>query len=261
MYEDYKKSFQKNFDKLSFKYGEFNIFHDFVKICAISLYNSFSKDQKMEKEYLNTIGCYEKEDIDLFTKMFGDLIMMYQTVGDVVDILGPFYSRENLYNPHLEQYFTPPHIAEVMAHITIDNQENFKQRIKEKGFMTMCEPTCGSGVMIIALAKILKKAGINYQADLFVIANDISEVCVYMTYIQLSLYGIPAIVYCGDALAGKSKFKMETPLYFLQYWKFRNAFIKESQDNTNQKEIITNQIVQNKFKEVMVKGNRQISLF
>lgn len=84
-----------------------------------------------------------------------------------------------------------------------------------------------------------------------------------MTYIQLALYGIPAIVKCGDSISQKMKFRMETPLYFLQYWKFRNAFVKNSKNmmNSNQNEIIVDKTIQNKFKEVMIKGNSQISLF
>ena len=112
------------------------------------------------------------------------------------------------------------------------------------------------------IEKVLKSFDINYQKNLLVTANDISDVCAYMTYIQLALYGLPAIVYCGNALTGETRFKMETPLYFLQSWKFRKAFIQKPEDNTNkQKESIVDKTIQDKFKEVMVKGNCQISLF
>lgn len=264
MYKDYQKSFKENFDRLSMKYGEYPVFLDFVKMCAISIYNSLAKDKEMEERYLNAINSYDKEDQNLFPKMFGDLIMMYQTVDDIVDILGPIYEHEGLSNVHIGQFFTPSHIAEVMSRISInDDKENMKEIIKEKGFITMCEPTCGSGVMITAFAKVLKTKGINYQENLLVIANDISDLCVYMTYIQLALYGIPAIVYCGNALTNEISFKMETPLYFLQYWKFRNAFVKNSENriNSNQNEIIVDETIKNKLKEVMIKGNCQISLF
>lgn len=263
MYKDYEKSFQNNFDKLSKNHGEYAVFSDFVRMCAISIYNTFAKNKEMEKVYLNTIKAYEKEDQALFPKMFADLIMMYQTADDIIDILGPIYEHENLANPHIGQFFTPSHIAELMSRISIsDDKSEFEKIIKENGFITMCEPTCGSGVMIIAFAKVLKSFDINYQKDLLVTANDISDVCAYMTYIQLALYGIPAIVYCGNALTGETRFKMETPLYFLQYWKFRKVFIQKPENNTtNQKEIIVDKTIQNKFKEVMVKGNCQISFF
>ena len=41
--------------------------------------------------------------------------------------------------------------------------------------------------MVLSVAKVFKKRNINYQQNLLVFANDISDVCVYMTYIQLAL--------------------------------------------------------------------------
>ena len=54
--------------------------------------------------------------------------------------------------------------------------------------------------MIIATARVLKERGINYQSRLRVVAQDLDWLAVYMTYIQLSLYGIDAIVCQGDTL-------------------------------------------------------------
>lgn len=86
-----------------------------------------------------------------------------------------------------------------------------------------------------------------------------------MTYLQLSLYGIPAVVYCGNTLTQEMRFKMETPLYFMQYWKFRNFHTcseEEKSKENKQKVIIEKPIkIQNLFKEVTVKGNTQIALW
>lgn len=116
--------------------------------------------------------------------------------------------------------------------------------------------------MILSFAKALQKRHINYQQNLLVEATDISDVCAYMTYIQLSLYGIPAIVCCGDTLSQKMRFKMETPLFFLQYWKFRK-FYKQNQEEKQNKIIIDKSKItnQNIFKETTIKGNCQISLW
>ena len=119
--------------------------------------------------------------------------------------------------------------------------------------------------MILSLAKVLKKRNINYQQDLLVIATDLSDVCVYMAYIQLALYGIPAVVYCGNSLTHEMRFKMETPLYFLQYWKFRKLYMKyedEKSEEHEQKIFIEKSIEnQNLYKEVTIKGNTQIALW
>lgn len=107
--------------------------------------------------------------------------------------------------------------------------------------------------LVLSYAKVLKKHNINFQQCLVAHVIDISNLCVYMTYIQLSLFGIPAIVYCGDTLSLNIRFKMETPLYFLQYWKFRKLY-KNTQNGNIQNE-------QYLFKEATIKGNSQISLW
>ena len=117
--------------------------------------------------------------------------------------------------------------------------------------------------LVLSYARALQKQNINYQEYLLVDVTDISDICVYMTYIQLALYGVPAIVRCGNTLTQEMRFKMETPLFFLHYSKFRKFYMK------NQNEIKENTVVidkskitnQNLFKEVTVKGNYQISLW
>ena len=54
--------------------------------------------------------------------------------------------------------------------------------------------------MILAVAAVLKEKGIDYQKCLDVVAQDLDWNGVYMTYIQLSLLGIPAVVVQGDTL-------------------------------------------------------------
>lgn len=145
MYVERLKNFTKLYYELSNIYGNGNVFMDFVKMCAISIYNSFAKNQEMEKEYLRTINSYQKEHQQIFPKMFGELIMMYEETKGIKDILGSFYEREHLGNSHLGQFFTPSHISDFMAEVSIEDENTIKQHIEEKGFITMSEPTCGAG--------------------------------------------------------------------------------------------------------------------
>ena len=117
--------------------------------------------------------------------------------------------------------------------------------------------------LVLSYARALQKQNINYQEYLLVDVTDISDICVYMTYIQLALYGVPAIVRCGNTLTQEMRFKLETPLFFLHYSKFRKFYMK------NQNEIKENTVVidkskitnQNLLKEVTIKGNCQITLW
>ncbi len=89
-----------------------------------------------------------------------------------------------------------------------------------------------------------------------------------MTYIQLSLYGIPAVVYCGNTITRETRFKMETPLYYLQYWKFQGCNMQDNlEDNKNIKQTESRIIVEKPidkekiFNEITIKGNTQLSLW
>lgn len=157
MYKERLKNFTKIYDELSRVYGNANVFMDFVKMCAISIYNSFAKNQEMEEEYLKIINTYKKEHQNIFPKMFGELIMMYEEAGDIIDILGPFYERENFGNSHLGQFFTPSHISDLMAEISIEDENTLKKNIEKNGFITMSEPTCGAGRYDTFNCKIIKE--------------------------------------------------------------------------------------------------------
>lgn len=129
-------------------------------------------------------------------------------------------------------------------------------------------PVVGAGGMVLAFARALQEYGVNYQRELLVEATDISDICIYMTYIQLSLYGIPAVVYCGNTLSQKMRFKLETPLFYFNYYRFRKFYQinckedeKQTQENKNKYTIDTKREKQKILKEVIIKGNSQVSLW
>lgn len=183
------------------KYSRSEIFTDWVKMMALSIVNStcFYKDstyEKREKEYLAIAKKYDEETFSCFSEMFALLVIAMEK--EMKDILGEIYMNLGLGKKGSGQVFTPFHVAGLMANLMLTED------ISPKKPYTMSEPTCGSGVMVIALAKIMKERGINYIQCLRVVAQDIDWTAVYMTFVQLSLYGIDAVVIQGDALDQKS---------------------------------------------------------
>lgn len=152
------KKFTDLYDKLSYMYGSVDVFIDFVKMSAISIYNSFAKDSEMEQEYLRTINKYEKEYQDIFPQMLAELIMACEETDEIVDILGPFYERENLGNSHLGQFFTPTHISEFMTEILLESQDKLNEIIELNGFISILEPACGAGRPDFSYGQNIKKA-------------------------------------------------------------------------------------------------------
>ena len=70
--------------------------------------------------------------------------------------------------------------------------------------------------LVLSYARALQKRDINYQECLLVDVTDISDICVYMTYIQLSLLGIPAIVEHMNTLSLEKYSTWKTPGYYLR---------------------------------------------
>ena len=144
MYQERYKEFKKIFDRLCYEYDRYNVFYDFVKLAAISMQNVFIRDAKLEEEYLNIIGKYNKETAKLFPELFATLALMYEERQDICDILGQVYEQEGIANKYLGQFFTPFHVSKLMTKIAFEDT-NTDKIIQEKGYITMSEPTCGAG--------------------------------------------------------------------------------------------------------------------
>lgn len=216
----------KTIEKLSYKRNTWQVFNDFLEIAAITISNTVDKANwdEREKRYLEIVGRYEKKEIGLFVEMYGKLIMEMERHDKQVelrDVLGELFHALNLHNKWKGQYFTPHHVANMMAEMIISNCDEI---IKEKGYITANEPACGSGVMVLGIANALRKKGFNHQKNMVVIATDIDIKCVHMAYIQFALYGIPAVVIHGNTLTNEEWSRWYTPMYA---WNSASGRIKD----------------------------------
>ena len=89
----------------------------------------------------------------------------------------------------------------MVSEITI-NQEEVKNHIKEKGYVSVSDPCCGSGRMLFSNLQAIRDAGIDLD-NIYFEASDISKFCCAMTYVNLSLSGVSAIVFNKNTLTNK----------------------------------------------------------
>ena len=153
MYKQYLKEFKNDFKNIALKYDEHTLLYDFVKMVAISIYNAIAHNEQMEKEYLLTIKKYDKETQQIIPRMYANLVLAYETAGEIIDIFSVFYEEGGFRNKHLAQYFTPNHISMFMGEIAIAMEKNLDEIIEKKDFITMMEPTCGAGRIDTGLCK------------------------------------------------------------------------------------------------------------
>lgn len=196
-----EKQIINSIEKLSGSYTPYVIFTDWVKMMAISIQNSCTIHNKLwdtrEKLYLDTVKKYNSGEVALFCKMHGLLWQLYQEYG-IYDYLGDIYMRSGAGSKMTGQFFTPFHVSELCAIIRLKD-------VKKDENIKMNEPSTGGGGLILATAKVLCDKGINYQRCLDVVARDLDWNGVYMTYVQLSMIGIKAVVIQGDTLAEPEK--------------------------------------------------------
>lgn len=185
------------------KYRRFQVFSDWLEMLSISLSNVADKSQfdARENRYLEISKKYSEEEMSKFSTLLSYLVDEFSgSCGGIFfrDVLGEIFMLCEFGNDYTGQYFTPYHVSSLMAKMAIGDDAS--EVIKKRGFFMASEPTCGAGGMCIALAQSIHEQGFNYQQCLHITAQDIDPVCVHMTYIQLSLLHVPAIVILGDTL-------------------------------------------------------------
>jgi len=161
----------------------FTVFRDFCELAAIAISNATDLAQREAREarYLDIVRDYEPEDVRLFPVMLGAVTeALTEGFGDV---LGSLFMTQEFGDDSRGQFFTPYHVSSLLARI---NLQGVRATIEQKGFVTACEPACGAGGMLVAMAEAMRDEGINYQRCLHATAIDIDVTAVHMAFIQLS---------------------------------------------------------------------------
>lgn len=196
---NHKKEIVDTLQHMSGKYSTYEIFSDWIKCCALAISNQSDlfRDNEIwesrEQEYLATIQKYTAEEAQEFTWMLAELAFALED--EITDVLGEVYMAAGMGNKSTGQFFTPYHLSEALAGVAIPAD------ISPAKPLVLDEPSTGGGGMIIPAAEILRKRGLNHQRCMEVVAQDLDWKGVYMTYLQLSLLGIKAIVVQGNTLS------------------------------------------------------------
>ena len=221
------QSIMKLFDSATYRVDRAKLLSDVFECGAIAISNTVDLKQaeEREKRYLQIINQYSKEEQELIAKIFGEIFVICSScthpLGSFGDWLGELFMRSNTSSDKAGQFFTPYSVSRASAKIAI-NAETV-ERYKQSGeVLTISEPACGSGGMIIAALETLwTEHDFNYATQCFVEASDIDSRCVHMCYLQLSLAGVPAIIRHQDTLTMKTWGVWYTPAYVFQCMKFR----------------------------------------
>lgn len=194
---DAKKEIVKLIQNMSGRVSPYNIFSDWIEISALAIQNACylvhnSLWQKREDQYKAVINKYTAEEQNKLVDMFNLLWIAFEEKAS--DILGEIYMESGCGNKNTGQFFTPYHLSLATAELVIPDDYDGSYKL------SFNEPSTGGGGMMIAASQVLKSRGFNYQKCMKVVCQDLDWKGVYMTYIQLSILGVDAIVVQGDTL-------------------------------------------------------------
>ena len=208
----------------------YTVLRDFFELSAISIRNAvdFGRDRDTyEMRYKAIAEKYRKEYLEIIASAFAMLgaQILKAANGDIPfrDFAGEIYMDSGTSNGRAGQFFTPYHVSHLMAECSLERDEVLGRIGKNPDdVITIYEPTCGAGGLIVASIDVLKGYGVNYAWNVFVDCGDIDSRCVHMTYVTLSLLGVPAVVRLGDALMMKYHEAWFTPAYLMAWPHFKS---------------------------------------
>lgn len=229
--------FIKKFEGLSGRYSVRQIWEDWVVMAAISISNAVDHVHAPERErhYMTLAGKYKPHELNVFAELFVDFIRAMDGNPDQ-DFLGEMYMAVGMGNEHAGQFFTPYCVCQAMSKMTAPDVQ---AEVEKKGFMTVSDPACGAGALLVAFANECLLQKVNYQTSVLFIAQDIDYLVGCMCYLQLSVLGCPGYVVIGDSLARPSTSYdprgllphddgniWYTPFYFRDEWCIRRLAAK-----------------------------------
>lgn len=201
------------------------VWSDWVEICAIALARADLAQQEVrEQRYLQVIAQYERAELDQLVQAFAHLVMSYELrveAADFGDVLGSTFMMLDMGNAGAGQFFTPYEVSRLMGNMMMGDGQALVDKTNEQGFLRVLEPACGAGGMLIAAAHAMHEAGLNHQQYMHATAIDIDQRCVHMTFIQLALLHVPAVVIHGNGLTGECRGQWFTPAHILGGWSAR----------------------------------------
>lgn len=119
---DSGKAFLEAFGRLTNRHRAWDVWRDFITMFACSLSNPLDKEHRDKREalYLEVIKKYNKQEQELFPELAAQTVLALEENPEQ-DFLGSIFMSLNLGNEHNGQIFTPYHVCELMAEMTMDD--------------------------------------------------------------------------------------------------------------------------------------------
>jgi hypothetical protein len=194
------RAFVKAFNGICNWNGFWERWNDMVNLFAIELVNAvdLNNRDKREKDYIRIRDRYKPDEFSRFGEVFCLLVESLER-NPFQDFLGGMYMELNMGSKAHGQCFTPFGVCQAMAAMAMP-EEQVRQQLDERGWISINDCACGAGATLIAAAERLYQMGINYQQSALFVAGDIDNTVAMMCFIQLALIGCAGRIRIGDTL-------------------------------------------------------------
>ena len=238
--DESQKNIVRLIEGIEGRYSKWDIWQDFIVMSAIGIANVLNGPYKesREKDYRARAEKYSEKEMGAFAQMLAEVADTMEQNPDQ-DFLGELFMALDLGNEWKGQFFTPYSVCRAMAVITCG--DGLKQKIEQQGWVSVNDPACGAGALLLAFANECRRPGrdINYQTSVLFVAQDIDFLAGMMCYIQMSLLGCPGYVVIDDSIShpitgldprgliprdGPNVWY--TPMYFRDVWHWRRLWVQ-----------------------------------
>jgi hypothetical protein len=207
---DCVSAFIKRLTALDREKSPYDKFRDFCEMafCAYAKLTAPTPEraQELEDRYMQIVGTYRDKDT---VRAYPELVALAgSAIPQGCDFLGSVATELEVLNAQIGQFFTPYDVARMMAMMSLEGAADM---IAANGYLTLQEPASGAGGMVLAAADALVQQGFHPGLHMLVNAIDLSPLCFHMTFLQLTLRGIPALVEHGNTLSGERFARAWTP--------------------------------------------------
>ena len=242
--DDHFKNFIGLLEKIANGGSKSIVFNDFLTLAATAISNPADLDftcntkevwQLREKMHVDTITKYDKVCQDMLFGMLTEFMLACEECvlrPRYLDLMGKIFNQLELNDRKDGQIFTPQHIADLMGCTGI-TKESAQRDLDSQGFVCIKENCCGSSALTLGGLNSLLELNISPNHQVLCIVTDTDERCVLMSYIQLSVYMIPAVVMQQNAITDEIYSPpWFTPMFIKHKWidKFNSIFEKMRSD-------------------------------
>lgn len=220
-----QKHFITLFRSITHRHQSWQVWSDFIFMaaCAISRIDKKSFD-KREAMYMDTIKRYDEKEQRIFPQLFAVVVVALEADPEQ-DFMGVLFQLLELSSHWHGQFFTPYSVCKMMAEMQMTGISDV---VREKGYVSVNDPACGAGALLIAFANAARSKGVDYQNHVLFVAQDIDRTAALMSYIQLSLLGCSGYIVVADTLrhpvVTAETEVWYTPWYFSEVWHWRRLF-------------------------------------